>query len=378
MRRFSEVTFPPRLKFVDDRQLGNTLRDAGLVATIRKALWNIHDHIVALAPAASRAGYFIVGSILLMAASVNAQPLREITFGLPSTSIATGSGRVAQEMGLFAKRGLNAKFVVIERASVATSALISGSVMFTMSGPGELIAAQANGQKVITIATVYGGLAATLVISKPVADKLGASLATGPVNARLKALDGMVIAGASATSAATVAFDAAARAVGAKLRFTYMNQPSMPAALDSGAIQGYVASAPFWSVPVVKGTGVVWVSGSQGEVPAEFSPVTASIVQTMRATADVEPELMTRVAAVFADFAKAVDERPAEVKAVTTKLFPEADAATIDLFFKIEAASWKAKPLTAKEMAREIEFMKLTGASMPGLDKLDPATMVFP
>jgi ABC-type nitrate/sulfonate/bicarbonate transport system substrate-binding protein len=157
-----------------------------------------------------------------------------------------------------------------------------------------------------------------------------------------------------------------------------MNQQSMPAALESGAIQGFVASAPYWVYPVTKGTGLVWVTGPKGEIPPEFSPTTASIVQVRRDFAEANRDLVKNVAAAFADFAKAVEERPADVKAAIAKSFPEVDRQTADAFFDLESTAWTGKPLTAPEMVREIEFMKLTGASLPPMDKLNPASMIFP
>ena len=50
----------------------------------------------------------------------------------------------------------------------------------------------------------------------------------------------------------------------------------MTAALESGAIQGFIAGAPFWAAPIVKGSGVLWISGPKGELPAEHVPVSSS------------------------------------------------------------------------------------------------------
>jgi ABC-type nitrate/sulfonate/bicarbonate transport system substrate-binding protein len=319
----------------------------------------------------------IVGAAVLALAGTASGETREIAMSLASTSFATAAPRIAKEMGLFAKQGLEPKFVIMDNANAATTALISKSVESALSGPGEVVVAQARGQKVVVIANTYGGLSGSLVLSKAVANKLGVS-PTAPVNARLKALDGLLIASTSATGVYTVSFKGAAASAGAKVRFTYMAQPAMTAALESGAIQGYIAGAPFWAAAIVKGSGVLWISGPKGELPTEHVPVSSSNLQVMRAFAEANPAVAKRLAGVINDLAKAIDERPAEVKAAVGKLYPSLDASTLDLLFAAESLAWKVKPVTAKDMAREIAFMKTTGTPLPQIDSIDPASMVFP
>ncbi len=313
---------------------------------------------------------------LAFAGAAQAQQLREVSIGLGSSSLVAASAKIAHELGLFRKHGLEPRFIVMDSANAATTALISRSVPFVVSGPAELVVAQARGQKVVLIASAYDGLGATLVLSKAVADKLGVA-ANAPVAARLKALDGLLLAAASPTATYKISFDGAAKAAGANVRFTHMAQTAMPAALESGAIQGYVASAPVWAAPVVKGSAVQWISGPKGELPREHTPASSSNVQAMRDHAEANPDLVKRVAAVFADFAKAIEERPAEVKATIAKLYPDIDAPTLDLIFASESLAWKTKPPTAEDVSREIAFVKASGARLPEIDAVDPASMLF-
>ena len=287
---------------------------------ITKAVFNLGCCIVTIG--------LLVGS-----APLRSQQLTEVTIGIPAAGLATSSMRIAKEMGVFAKNGIDPKFVSLDNASLLTQALISGSIQLSAAGPSEVITAQAKNFKVIVIGTTYAGHANTMVLSKAVVDKLGVSL-TAPVNERLKALDGLVIAGTSPTQAGALSFKSASNAVGANIRFTYMAQPAMPAALESGAIQGFFSSAPFWTIPVAKGTAVVWISGPRKEIPAAFSPVNASVLETMRDFAESHPDLMKRLAKSLADFAQVVEERPADVKAAIARIFPELEKQTIDLFFE--------------------------------------------
>lgn len=319
----------------------------------------------------------VATAVFASAGAAFGQGLREVSVGLASTSFATVAPRIAKELGLFEKRGIEPKFTVLENASSATSALISKSVDTAVSGPGEIVAANARGQKVVAIANNYVGFSGSVVLAKSVADKLGVP-ATAPIAARLKALDGLVLASPSATGAYTVAIKGAAAASGVNVRFTYMGQPAMLAALESGAIQGFIGGAPFWAAPVLKGSGVLWISGPKGELPAEFAPISLANFQVMRSFVDANPALVKQLVEVFNDLTKAIDERPAQVKAAVAKLYPTMDAATLDLLVGAEMRAWRARPMTAKDMAHDIAFMKMSGTTIPQMDSLDPAAMLLP
>ena len=80
-----------------------------------------------------------------------------------------------------------------------------------------------------------------------------------------------------------------------------MAQPAMPAALESGAVQGFFTSAPFWAKPVLRGLGVVWISGPKGEIPSEFAPVSSADLQVMRDYATANPALIREAAGAIGD-----------------------------------------------------------------------------
>jgi hypothetical protein len=67
----------------------------------------------------------------------------------------------------------------------------------------------------------------------------------------------------------------------------------------------------------------------------------------------------------------------AEARKQLAKLYSDIDAATLDLLFASEAAGWKAKHLTPADMAKEIAFVKLGDAPIPGLDTVNPAAMIY-
>jgi ABC-type nitrate/sulfonate/bicarbonate transport system substrate-binding protein len=319
----------------------------------------------------------LVAALFATACALHAQQPRSITIVTSSSSIPGGAARIAKEMGLFGKHGIEAKVTPADTGSVASAALISGAVDFVTTGPSDVVSAQGRGQKVVALTSGYRGFAATLVLSKAAAEKVRVS-PTAPVAERLKALDGLTIATTSAGSTFAVGPKSAVEGVGAKMNFTYMAQPAMVAALRAGVVDGFIAAAPYYLAPVANGTGVIWIQGSKGEWPAKSAPVNSVVVIVKREFADANPDLMKRVVAVFGDFWKAMDDRPADVKAAMAKLWPDLDAKTLDLVFASEAGGFKAKPLTVEDMAQEIAFMKLGGVNLPQMDQLDPAAMLYP
>lgn len=309
--------------------------------------------------------------------AASGQPLKDVSIALGSVGFGTAPVRIAKELGLYEKHGLNAKVVIMDSGAAAITALISRSTDTALAGSGELIAAQGRGQKVVIIANVYNGSSGTLVLSKTAADKLGVS-ATAPANERLKALDGLVIASPSAASAYTASLRGATRNAGANIRITYMSPQTMASAIEAGAIQGYIAGAPSWTPPVVKGSGIVWISGPKRDFPADNMPVSAGSLQALRDHAEANPDLMRRLTAVFVDLAKAIDERPADVKAALARVYPDLDGTTLDLLLASESAAWKAKRLTADDMKHEIFFVKSSGVELPQIENVDPASLLFP
>lgn len=306
-----------------------------------------------------------------------AQPVREVRIGLSSSSFGASGVRVANELGLFTAHGLAPKLIVMDSGNAAIAGALSGSLEFAMSGPGEVIAARARGQKLVMIVNGYRGLAGTLVLSKAAVEKAGIA-ADAPLAARFKALDDLIIGSPSATSVYTVALKHAIKAAGAgEPRFTYMGQPAMVAALESGAIHGFIAGAPFWAVPVLRGVAVSWVSGPKGELPPDAVPSSSASLVATEGMAVRESAFISRFVAVFTDLGNAIRERPDEVRAAVARLFPELDNRTLDLLVPIEAPAWAAGLVTRADVEHDIAFVRGSGVPVPNLDQLDPASLVF-
>jgi ABC-type nitrate/sulfonate/bicarbonate transport system substrate-binding protein len=319
----------------------------------------------------------VISVVTALAGVAHGEGLKKVSIAIASSSIPGGTARIAKEMGLFKKHGIDATITIMDNGSVASAALLSGSSNFTTSAGNEAVLAQVRGQKMVSLANLYTNFSAVVVLAKDIAGKLKVST-TAPIAERLRALNGLLIASPDPKSSFTFAMKPAVESTGAKVRFTYMAQSAMIAALDSGAVQGFLASSPIWATPVLRGTGIAWINGPAGELPVEFRPGNASNLNTLRDFAEANPDLIREMRAVFAEFAQAVDERPGDVKDAIARLFPNLDGPTLDLIFDAESKGFHTKPLTREDMLREISFVKASGVDVPGLADLDPNAMLVP
>ncbi len=299
-----------------------------------------------------------------------------VGIAVSSTSFVLGGVKIGEQSGQFTKNGLTPKVIVMDSGNAAMSALIGGSVQFAVSGPSEILAARARGQDVVIVVNLYRGLAGSLVLSKSVA----AGMKVKPdalIADRLRALDGLIVAVPSATSALLGPFNAAAEQLGAHIHFTYMAQGTMPAALENNAVQGMIASFPFAGTPILRGTGVLWINGPSGELPADVLPASSSCIQATAAFAKANPAMIAQLRQSVVDIAGFIEkDQPAAQKALAAG-YPQLSAQEIDLAFSQQWRNWTKPFFTVDDIRQELKLLKAS-AKLPGLDQLDPAAALLP
>lgn len=305
--------------------------------------------------------------------AVAAEPVN-ITIAVSSNTLAYGGLRIAEGASLFQKNGLNPKITVMESGNAAISAVLGGSAEFSSSGPGEVLAARVRGQRMIIVANVYRGLSGSVVLAKSIAEKLGEAGKQG-LSAKIKALDGLVIAAPSATSAYLTPIKSAAEEQGARPKFVYMSQPAMVAALQSGAIQGMIAGAPFSLAPVKSGAGVVWLNGPHGELPKDVLPASSACLQTSEAYAAGHQEVVAALQKTFADLAAFIRQRPDEARAILAKAYPLLDPASLAAIFEQESPNWSQPVMTPADIAQEIAIQRKSGG-LKGVEEVDPTAVI--
>jgi ABC-type nitrate/sulfonate/bicarbonate transport system substrate-binding protein len=326
-------------------------------------------------PLLTRRGFSTGVASTAMAGPAIAQSAPQVTMALSSTSFGLAAVLMASKAGLFAKQGIEPRLIVSDSGSAAMTALVAGSVQFSAAGPGEALAARARQQPVVILCNVYRGLAASVALARTVADKLSVK-PDAPIDARLRALDGLIVGVPSATSAYLAPIKNPAEAVGAKPRFVYMSQPAMVAALNSGSIQAMIAGSPFWGETVLKGTAVLWISGAKGDLPARVLPASSACIETTEAYAKANPDVIGRVQAAIKALGELIRNDPASGKRALALAYPQLSQEAIDLAFSGEAASWTQPILSEADLRHEIDLLRDTGRPIPGLDSVSPAQIL--
>jgi len=305
-----------------------------------------------------------------------ARAVTPVTLAISSSTLAYGGLRIAQGAGLFPKNQLEPRIIVMDSGNAAISAVLGRSAEFSASGPGEVLAAKVRGRDLVIVQNIYRGLPGSLVLSKAAVAKAGIA-ADAPIAQRLRALDKLSIAEPSATSAYLHPYKAASEAVGAKIKFVYMTQPAMVAALQAGAVDGIVAAAPFSLAAVTNGSGVLWISGPKDELPEPVRPTSSACLQTTAEYAKSNPQVIAAMRQVAADLSDLIRDKPDEALAILSKAYPSLDAAAAKAAFAENARNWSAPKTTPEDIKREIEIQVSSGA-LPGVAAIDPASVLWP
>jgi ABC-type nitrate/sulfonate/bicarbonate transport system substrate-binding protein len=299
-----------------------------------------------------------------------------IMLAISSNTLAYGGLRIAEGAGLFLKNELTPRIIVMDSGNAAISAVLGGSAEFSASGPGEVLAAKVRGRNLVIVLNLYRGLTGSLVLSKASAAKIGGA-PDAPIEQRLRLLDGLSIAQPSATSAYLHPYKAASEAVGAKIKFVYMTQPAMVAALQAGVVDGIVAGAPFSLASIANGSGVLWISGPKDELPEPVRPISSTCLQTTAQYAKSNPGIIAAMRQVAADLTDFIRDKPDEALVILAKAFPSLDPASAKAALVENARNWSAPKMTPDDIKREIEIQVSSGA-LPGVAAIDPASILLP
>src|SRR4051794_7372374 len=136
----------------------------------------------------------LAGAVLLTA-PVHAQPgsgAENVVLAVPNVALTFAPGYLAEDLGLFAKHGLNLKSVVITGIGSA-NAVISGSADFAQISGATLTRAAARGQRLLGIVGTLNRPVIQLVLRKEIAAAAGFD-PKAPLDKRAQALRGRTIA----------------------------------------------------------------------------------------------------------------------------------------------------------------------------------------
>ena len=234
--------------------------------------------------------------------------LTNVTLIIPSLSANQALGFIALKAGIFKQNGLNVKTVNAGTGALAVEALTGGSGQFVVTGSADLFSAAKSGQHLYILAKASSGLSTQIVLTSAGVKQTGLT-ASAPLAQRIKALNGLTIASPSAASSWTAQAAKAAATQGATIKFTYVQENSMAAAMQAGKIDGLVAAPPWSTEALYAKTGTLWLSGPAGTFPGGYavSSYGDPLVATTKAYGDAHPQ-------VAEDFTKSIVQAAALLK----------------------------------------------------------------
>jgi ABC-type nitrate/sulfonate/bicarbonate transport system substrate-binding protein len=242
--------------------------------------------------------------------------LTNVTLIIPSLSANQALGFIALKAGIFAKNGLNVKTVNAGTGALAVEALTGGSGQFVVTGSADLFSAAKSGQQLYILAKASSGLSTQIVLTSAGVKKTGLT-ASAPLAQRIKALNGLTIASPSAASSWTAQAAKAAATQSATIKFTYVQENSMAAAMQAGKIDGLVAAPPWSTEALYAKTGTLWLSGPAGTFPGGYavSSYGDPLVATTKTYGDAHPQVAENFTKSILQAAALLKSQPAQAAA---------------------------------------------------------------
>jgi NitT/TauT family transport system substrate-binding protein len=209
---------------------------------------------------------------ILVAEPAHAQQSEDVVLAVPNVALTFAPGYLAEDLGLFAKQGLNLKSVVISGIGSA-NAVISGSADFAQISGATLTRAAARGQRMLAIVSTLNRPTIQIVLRKEIAAAAGFD-PKATLDKRAQVMRGRTIAVDSINSVIHGYVLLVARRAGYSaddIRIAPMAPTNAIAAFQTRQVDGFAMSMPWPLQPVLDGSAVVIASGSDGD-PADMYP----------------------------------------------------------------------------------------------------------
>ncbi|WP_128375784.1 ABC transporter substrate-binding protein [Streptomyces cavernae] len=268
---------------------------------------------------------------------------------------------LGQKKGFYAKRGLKLELTPAQGGAAIVPGVLSGQFQFGFSNSTSLLVAAS---KKVPVKAVSNGVAST---AKDGADFAGLTVAKGSPVTSPKQLEGKKVAVNTLNNICDTSIRESVRKDGgdpSKLDFVEMPFQQMPAALESGQVDG--ACTPEPALASVKAKG----GKSIASIFYDVSPdLTVAMYFTSQQYAQQNPELVKKFQEATAESLEYADSHPDEVRQILTT-YTKIPGTLLE---KLTLPHWPAEPNRASierlaELAKEDGLLEQT----PDLDKLLP------
>ena len=294
--------------------------------------------------------------------------LEDITVALPAFSLSFSAEYLAEDMGLYEKRGLKAK--VVELPGVGSiNGVISGSADFAISSSISLTRAAARGQRLLAIAETTDRVIVQISLRKEFAKGFDPAM---PLEKRTLLLRGRTIAvdGISSLIHAYVLMLAKRAGIpGDDIHVAVMQPANMIAALDAKQIDGFAMSPPWPLKPVLEGSAVMIASGPDGD-PPDLIPFANNVLVTRPDTCEKRKAVCEGVGRAFAEGAAFLKDHPVEALAIVQKRFSKLDDKLLQASFEVIRKITPTELLVSKEGLENSEIFNIDAGLMKPEEKL--------
>jgi ABC-type nitrate/sulfonate/bicarbonate transport system substrate-binding protein len=299
-----------------------------------------------------------------------AAALDDIVIAMPNFTFTSAPNLIAEELGLWAKHGLNAKIVQIAGVG-ATNAVIAGSADFAQAGGSTLTRAATRGQRLLAIANTAERNIVMITMRKEVAEAAGFD-AKAPLEKRATVLRGKSF-GVGAINANPHAYlmAVAARAgIGqADLRVTALEGNAMWAAFQSKQIDGMSNSPPWPLKPVVDGLSVVVASGPDGDPPNAIN-FAYNVVVAKPETCEKRRQICVAMGQVVKEAIAYMHSHKAEVVALLGRKFANLEPKLIAAAYDEVIKSTPKVPVVTKQSLENADDFNVEAGMMKADAKL--------
>ena len=325
-----------------------------------------------------RAAGMALGLVGLLAAPASAQQkLTDVTMAVPAYSLTFVLGYLADDLGLWAKHGLNVKSVQIAGVG-AMNAVIGGSADVTQASAITLTRASARGQKVLAIVEALDRLVVEVVLRNDVAAAAGFD-PKAPLAKRAQALKGRTIAVESINSIIHAYVRLLAKRGGFdpdEIRIAPMQPANMLAAFEAHQIDGFAMSLPWPLEPVLKGEAVTIASGPAGD-PPDMVPFAHNIVVVRPETCDKNPALCAGIGKSFVEADDFIQDHPANALALMQKRFSTLDPKLLSTAFDEVRKVTPRPPVPTRQALENADIYNIDAGLMKPEEKLKSYDAIF-
>ena len=277
--------------------------------------------------------------LAFMPASARAQQkeMPEVSLMTAVPNFAFGAIWVAEQLKYFEEEGVRVKITPSPSGSVCLNAVVGRSINFCASTSEGLVLARVEGAPVIAIQAHNRAMTLSVVLRKPIVDKLGLTRES-PLQARLMALTQLGTIGATGPGAASeqiIKFLVKkAGAVATVLKFVYIGAPELPAALMNNVIDAYALSPPSAEVTEPSGKGYVLIPLGKGEV-SELTDYHYEVLMVRPDYVEANPKIAMAVSRAISRGGALFRTKPEEAKSAlrSHRLFNKLEPAVFELSY---------------------------------------------